>query len=48
MFSTDTYSANIRIKEYINTAAKLNAHKETRKKEVKANVISKMFGRKTA
>lgn len=48
MFSTDTYSANIRIKEYIKTATKLNAHKETRKKEDKANMISRMFGKKSA
>ena len=40
MFSTDTYSANIRIKEYIKTATELNAHKESRKKEVKATLTS--------
>lgn len=48
MFSTDVYSANIRIKEYRTLATKLNADKVNRKKEIKPSRFAKMFGKKTA
>lgn len=48
MFSTDTYSANIRIEQYRKTASELNAQNEKRKKQVKSNMFKKMFGQKTA
>ena len=48
MLSTDVYSANIRIKEYRDTAMKLNATKIKNNKEAKPNRFARMFGKKSA